>query len=363
MENKTKIDCINYLLANEPMKSFQNHIYQRAISKTIADGKLSPSSPHYLPPDVLSIAKHHYQELLLSKHDFTGPSAQSIEYYIAGFPGLIRQREMTKAMTDFMVDFTTFCMYIAIWITHVFCPHLHITVQVDSRRKDYEGEVLKLFLSSMMLAYNNDDDSLTAIQPPQIRDLFGIRIIVEQTNDSGILLDVMKIFVKILSNTSSYERNAFYEWLKTSDKLYGGSPLPKEKLLPFQNYDFQLSHEKNYISHPKPNGYKTWQATYTLGPTSPSACGCMFEMQARTNEMHIKAEYGGNLTPDEIKKGLAHDEYKRKINQLKKVLFNLPKYSGGILYFDPRIGYDLDGVRTCKHIECRTSSVHLVSTV
>lgn len=352
-------DCI--ALLSPELKSYLYDVHQETVESTIQDGRLSPTSEQYLPPDVLSLKKHRY--MILLKHgtsSFTEKDAAILNCYISSFPKAIKMREMTKTMTDVVEELTNHIMYIGLWITHEYCPDLHITVHVTSRRKDWEGEETKLLLKAVKLVYTNDD-SVSSIQPPIIRDLFGIRVIIEQTEDSEVLLRVMKIIVSVLTNPSSKEYIAFYEWVRTTNKLYGGSLIPKERLLAFLDYDFSMSHEKNYVLKQKDNGYQSWQATFTVEPSSPKAGGSMFELQGRTSKMEEKAEYGGNLNTEEVQKKLAHVEYKKELYELRMEIFGIKHYSGGLLYFNPLIGYDDDGIRKSKHIASRTSSLHLVS--
>ncbi len=348
--------CIELL--SPELKSYLYDIHQKTVEQTVRDGKLDPSSKGYLPPDVLSLKKHRYKLLLENGTSmFQGKDAEILECYISSFPKSIKHRELTKTMTDVVDSLTNLLMHIGIWITHEYRPEYHITVCVLSRRKDWEGEETKALIKSVSTVYNNNENSIS-IQPPEIRDLFGIRIILEQTTDTYILLQVMKIVVNILTNPSSTEFNLFYNWLRTTNKFYGGSPIPKERLLPFKKYDFSMSHEKNYITKPKANGYKSWQATFTIGPSSPKACGSMFELQGRTSQMEEILEYGFGTDEQDC---LGHDDYKKELYKLKKELFSINDYKGGLLYYNPIIGYDVDGIGKSKQISVRTSSVHLVS--
>ena len=355
----TTEDLINLL--SPELKSYLYEIHQETIASTVRDGKLNPKSKDYLPPDVLSLKKHRYK--ILSKNGtsmFTRKDAEILDCYISSFPKSIKQRELTKTMTDVVDSLTNLIMHIGIWITHEYRPDMHITVHVMSRRKDWEGEETKLLLKSVELVYSNNDSSVS-IQPPTIRDLFGIRVILEQTDDTTILLQVTRIIVAILTNPSSKEYNSFYQWVKTTDKLYGGSPIPKERLLKFLEYDFSMSHEKNYIKNPKSNGYQTWQATFAVEASSPKAGGSMFELQIRTNEMEVQLEYGGNLESSKKSENLTHYDYKKELYELRKEIFSIENYTGGLLFFNPSIGYDTDGIGKPKQIAARTSSVHLVS--
>ena len=361
---KRKDDCKvdsreSIKLLSPDVKSYLKDMHQLTIAHTIRDGKLTPDSPQYLPPDVLSIVKHHQQVLLdpKNKHNLTGKDAQILDCYTFGQEDIIRRRTLTKAMTDFMEQLTDVCMHIGLWITHEYCPDLrHITVHVTSRRKDIFGSELKLLLKSVELVHSNP----TIISPPKTRDDFGVRIILDQTDDPEILLKVIQITINILTNPHSKEHLAFYEWVQTTN-IYGGAPIPRVLLLSFKDYLITLSNEKNYVEQSKPNGYETWQATGTIAPGSPTAEGMQFEIQGRTSKMHEKAEYGADLTEQEKELGLAHFDYKKELDELKAEIYSFDDYAGGILYFNPKIGYDEDGVLKSKHILARTSSIHLVS--
>ena len=354
----TTQELINLL--SPELKSYLYDIHQETIVNTIRDGRLKPSEKGYLPPDVLSLKKHRYKILMQNGTAmFNGKDKEILECYISSFPKAIRQRELTKTMTDVVDALTNLIMHIGVWITHEYHPDFHITVHVMSRRKDWEGEETKLLLKSVEAVYTTDfSSSILSVQPPVIRDLIGIRVLLEQTTDKNVLLKVMKIVVSILTNPSSMEYMEFYNWVKTSDKLYGGSPIPKERLLRLQDYDFTMSHEKNYIEHPKANGYESWQASFTVEASSPKAGGSMFELQGRTSQMEELLEYGLNA---DNQKDLSHEDYKQEMYNLRKELFSIKEYKGGLLYFNPYIGYDADGIGKSKQIASRTSSVHLVS--
>lgn len=356
-ETITTKECIELL--SPELKSYLYDVHQETIANTVRDGRLDPSSADYLPPDVLSLKKHRYQILAQNgTSKFSGKDAEILECYISSFPKAIRQRELTKTMTDVVDALTNLIMHIGIWITHhEYYPDYHIAVHVMSRRKDWESEETKLLLKSVEAVYTNDS-SISLVQPPVIRDLFGMRVILEQTTDKNILLKVMRIIVSILANPSSMEYKHFYHWVKTNDKLYGGSPIPKERLLRLLDYDFTMSHEKNYIENPKANGYESWQATFTVEASSPKAGGSMFELQGRTSQMEELLEYG--LYADN-KKNLAHEDYKQELYKFRKEIFSIQNYTGGLLYYNPAIGYDADGIGQPKRIASRTSSVHLVS--
>ena len=354
----TKLTSKDYIdLISPDLRSYLYEIHQETIEATIRDGKLNPSSAQYLPPDVLSLKKHRYKILAENgTSKFQGKDAEILDCYISSFPKSIKQREMTKTMTDVVDSLTNLIMHVGIWITHEYCPDMHITMHVKSRRKDWEGEETKLLLKAVELVYTTND-SVVSLQPPTIRDLFGIKVILEQTTDTDVLLRVMKIVVAILTNPSSKEYIAFYNWIKTTNKLYGGSPIPKERLLSLLDYDFSMSHEKNYIKTPKSNGYQSWQATFTVEASSPKAGGSMFELQGRTSKMEEILEYGYGCCNND----LAHFDYKKELNELKQEIFSIKNYTGGLLYYNPFIGYDDDGIGECKLITARTSSVHLVS--
>lgn len=353
----TNQQYIEYL--SPELKSYLNDVHQETIKATVRDGKLAPSDNGYLPPDVLSLKKHRYQILHENKTDmFCGKDKEILECYISSFPKSIRQRELTKTMTDIVDSLTNLIMHIGIWFTHEYYPNIRIALHVMARRKDWEGEETKLLLKSVEAVYNNTS-SISLVQPPTIRDLFGLRVIVEQTTDKDVLLLVMKTIVAILTNPNSKESISFYKWVKETEKLYGGSVIPKERLLRFTAYDFSMSFEKNYIENPKTNGYESWQATFTVEPTSPKAGGSMFELQGRTSEMEERLEYG--LNSKNSTENLAHHDYKKELHKLKKELFEIKEYNGGLLYYNPLIGYDADGIGKAKQIASRTSSVHLVS--
>ena len=182
----TTQELINLL--SPELKSYLYDIHQETIVNTIRDGRLKPSEKGYLPPDVLSLKKHRYKILMQNGTAmFNGKDKEILECYISSFPKAIRQRELTKTMTDVVDALTNLIMHIGVWITHEYHPDFHITVHVMSRRKDWEGEETKLLLKSVEAVYTTDfSSSILSVQPPVIRDLFGIRVLLEQTTDKNV---------------------------------------------------------------------------------------------------------------------------------------------------------------------------------
>lgn len=345
-------------LLSPELKAYLHALSQEAAANTIRDGQLSPSDPQYMPPDVLSLAKHHYRVLSTVKDNpLTGKDAEILKRYISGQPISIQQRSMTKAMTDHMVYQTELFMHAGIWITHEYSSDFNVTMHATARRKDWYGEQLKMLLQAVELSYT---DSNIFVSPPRIFDLFGLRMIIDQTDDPQVLLAITKIMVAILTDPESAEHKEFCNWIMNTDKIYGGSPIPKESLLQFLEYSLIVHQEKNYVTVPKPNGYESYHIIFGTPIGSPYA-GSYWEFQGRTRKMHEKSEYGGNLSEDEKAGGLAHFDYKKIIDALKKEIFGIDDYKGGILFYNPNIGYDDDGVSSSKVIATRTSSIHLVS--
>lgn len=336
------------LKLSEKLKDFFITAFDEALQKTITDGKLSHRSKKYRQPDVLSVVEHLEMVLDSRKSELSKLSEKDRIVFNCFLPSLrqtIRHRKLTMGYTSLVSDLTDFIRYICIWLNSE--KGYNVDVKLVSRRKALTSELKKILIKSLEHA---DEPELMFI-PPIIRDRFGLRIILADDNPE-LLLELVKIIISILTNTDSDSYIEFIKWLRTVDCKFGGEQIPREMLLNFLNYHFNLGNVKNYVTTPKPSTYQSWQGTLTVDATSPNLGGFMFEIQARTAAMHKNAEHGP----------ASHDEYKKEIELKVKGVFEVKDYSGGIVFYEgPEYpDLDLDGFEVHAEILSRHVSPHVV---
>lgn len=326
------------------LKNFFITAFDEAIEATIIDGKFDIMSEQYRDPDILSVAEHLEAVLVRRKNELDGDDRLIFNCFLPSLRQSIRNRDLTMGFTSFVSDITDFIRYICIWLNSE--KNYNIDIKVFSRRKSLTGEFKKILLKSIENV-NNPELKFT---PPVIRDRFGLKLILAH-DDSNLLLDVTRIIVSIFTNQDSDAYLEFTNWVKTSNDKFGGEEIPRNTLLNLLNYHLEINLIKNFVSRPASSGYKAWQATFTVDATSPNFCGFMFELQTMTAEMHKNNEYGP----------VAHNEYKKRTQEKVKGIFEIIKYSGGLVFYEgPNYpDLDLDGLTTHASILYRHVSRHV----
>ena len=332
---------------SQKLRNFFITAFDEAVEETIADGKLPIGAVNYRRPDVLSIVEHLEKVLDRRKFELEGEVRLIFNCFLPSLRQTVRHRKLTMGYTSFIENLTDFIRYVCIWLNSE--KMYNVDVKLSSRRKSLTGELKKILIKS--LEHVNTPDPAIQISPPIIRDRFGLRIILADDNPD-LLLEVVKIILSILTNTESEEFVEFTDWLKNVNCKFGGEQVPKKALLDFLEYNITLGNVKNYIAEPKASSYQSWQCTLTVDSTSPNLGGFKFELQARTSAMHKNAEYGL----------AAHDSYKEEIEMKVKDIFEIKKYSGGIVFYEgPDLpDLDQDGLGICAAILSRHVSPHVV---
>lgn len=327
------------------LKDFFITSFDEAVNKTIADGKLDTQNEQYRQPDVLSIVEHLETVLDIRKLELDGDDRLVLNCFLPSLRQTIRHRKLTMGATSLVATLTDFIRYICLWLNSE--KSYNIDIKLMSRRKALTSELKKILLKSLEHAGNPE----LMLTPPVIRDRFGLRIILAD-NNAELLLEVVRIVVAILTNPDSDAYLEFTSWLKSINCKFGGEQIPREMLLGFLNYHFNIGNVKNYILSPKESTYQSWQGTLTVDATSPNLGGLMFELQARTAAMHKNAEYGL----------ASHDKYKKEIELIVKDIFEIKDYSGGIVFYEGPEYPDLDqdGLGICAQILSRHVSPHVV---
>ena len=333
------------MILSEKLKDFFITAFDEAVQQTIADGRIDRHCEEYRQPDVLSIVQHLEKVLNNRKSELTGNDRLIFNCFLPSLRQTIRHRKLTMGATSLVSDLTDFIRYICLWLNSE--KGYNIDVKLLSRRKALTSELKKILIKS--LEHVNDPELLQV--PPTIRDRFGLRIILADDN-SNALLELTRIIISILTNPDSDHYIEFTNWLNNVDCKFGGEEIPKNMLLNFLNYHFNLGNVKNYVTCPKESTYQSWQGTLTVDATSPNLGGFMFELQTRTAAMHKNAEYGP----------ASHDEYKKEIELKVKGVFEIHSYSGGIVFYEGHEypDLDLDGLEVPADILSRHVSPHVV---
>lgn len=266
--------------------------------------------------------------------EFEPPAKDSNDFdvFIRNLDSAIRIRKKTFQLTNMVSDIVFLMMYIIIWIndTH----HLDLDFNIIARRKSLESELTKL------------------LKKDNIRDRFGIRCIVLNKSEEKKCIEKLYIFYKfligIMTRTNRLYYNDFLCWIKGNSRI---DTYTRERLLYILNIPFKEDYIKDYIKHPKPNGYKSLQFTIAIEMYSDILPGTDFEIQLRTQKMDQIAEHGE----------ASHDKYKKddaiaqvfQIDDFSKVeLVGLSSYTS--------VADDIDGIHFAKTVINRRISNSLI---
>ena len=346
----------------EEILNFFNSVYNEAFRTTIIDSQKSIDDAEYKPADHLSLFQH--MESIFQKRE----SELSDNYYVLknsfllGIQDSIKTRKFTLGMTNFMEDITVFFMYAVIWLNCLdsetpikkrLCINKPTDMKAESRRKGVESDLTKCLSKSW--EYHQSD--IEFVQPPVIRDRFGLRIIFAD-NDSQLLLKVTKIIVQILVNPESEYTKSFKSWINTCPQKFGGVEIPKDKINNILNFSFFVDNIKDYITNPKNNSsYQAWQCTLHISGTSPILGGFMFELQSQTWDMY-------KVNEDE-EGPASHYQHKLRTTHGAIKAFQLENYNNeneSMVFFDgpKNPNLDMDGITVPARILSRHVSPHVI---
>lgn len=340
---------------------FFRSVYNEAFQQTIADSQKSRNEHDYQPADHLSFFQH--METVFQRRE----SELSEEYsvlktsFLLGIQDSIKTRKFTMGMTNFIEDVTVFFMYAVIWLN---CLNSEdpikkkngidkpIDMKAESRRKGVQSDLTKCLSKSWEYQQNQND--IDFVQPPVIRDRFGLRIIFDD-NDSQLMLKVTKIIVQILVNPESVFTKSFKIWVNTCQQKFGGVEIPRDKINNIMNFSFYVDNIKDYITNPKDKStYQAWQCTLHISGTSPILGGFMFELQAQTWDMYcINEDEDGPAS---------HYQHKLRTTHGAIKAFRLENYTKGMVFFNgpenPEL--DMDGITVPAKILSRHVSPHVI---
>ena len=245
---------------------------------------------------------------------------QSFYSFLDGLEGCIQYRKSTADITDMITYITIAVISIVRWMNSNQDVNLH--VDVLARRKSLESDLTKI------LALSCDDTAVSA----NIKDRFGFRVILLDCFEE--LDNLYKTVIKVLSGQDSVMKKSFLEWYEEN-----GSPLNKPVLREVLSIPIAIENIKDYTANPKPNGYQSIHIIAQTESYNPfeNLRGVPFEIQFRTLDMHLCAEYGAS----------AHYLYKAEIDEKISSVFRLNDYSNSKI---PGLSneLDLDGVKKDK---------------
>lgn len=348
-------------IPDDVLKTF-NSIYNEAFRQTIEDSRKSIHDSGYAPADHLSLCKHVATVFQEREKELSSDLYILKTCFLLGTQDSIKTRKFTMGMTNFMEDLTVLFMYAVIWINSLDsndqlkvrnCLDKLADMKAESRRKGLESDLSKLLSKSWECQLNN----IEFIQPPIIRDRFGLRIIFN--NDADFMLKVTKIIIKILVNPESDYAKSFRTWVNTCTEKFGGVEIPKHRINQILDCSFYVDNIKDYINNPKENStYQAWQATIHINGTSPILGGFMFELQAQTWDM-----YRNNEDEDGP---ASHGQHKIRNTHGAINAFQIADYDpvadSGMVFFDSpdNPALDMDGITVHARILSRHVSPHVI---
>lgn len=294
------------------LKAFVTSAFEESKSETRRKALLATDDESYHPADILSL-HWNFREGLMNESLPSSDVEEEIinkkilSLLISSLKISYSQRLVTAAMTTFLVKFTDYIHWINIWYNHG--KGKRFSILTTARRKALLSEFTKLLLKSASQVYDNPED-FCSLQPPQLRDLFGLKCITAASNVDE-LIDFIRVLVLVLTNPDSEEHKNFFSWVENTNQSFGNVDIPKGLLSEFQTYSFELHHEKNYLQKPK-GKYQSWQATLTVKSAPDTRLiGKDFEIIIMNWEMFENAEIGE----------AAHDDYKKEVYELTEELF------------------------------------------
>lgn len=292
-----------------------------------------------------NIPEFMYQNLKKRKKEIPEKDLSFYFTFLDGLSNCYRERNMTFEITDFATDLNTVVMYIIRWLNEV--KGANIDLNWYARRKALESDLTKILNKALL----DDNESV------YIRDRFGIRGILlnkGSVEDNIKKIDIIFSAIKdILVRESTYKEE-FIEWYRNNPSI---NIINKYKLDVFLNeIPFAITDVRDYIHHPKPNGYQSLQFTLQTSIYSPVLPGIKIEFQLRDLDMHNRAE--GYVKVDSPEKDQSHDTYKNEIDERIANVFRIDDCSkvnltGFVDYNDKNS--DRDGLHYPKHFADRRS--------
>ena len=285
---------------------------------------------------------HNVIDILKNLYELLSTEVSPIEKDLDDFDSFLRRidtsrriREKSFQMTNLANDICFTIMYIVIWANMT--QDLDLDISITARRKSLESELTKL------------------LEKTWDYDRFGIRgIILNHRSDSKEfrsqkLFDANKYVVDILTNRNRKMVNDFTSWLIESAEV---ETFTRQRVIYAMDLPFNVALTKDYINHPKENGYQSLHTILEMEMYSHILPGAELELQLRDSSMHENAISGS----------ASHDNYKVNSSSYRWVFtLDNPKdlNINGFTGYDS-VDNDLDGIHFSKLIYNRRISNSLV---
>lgn len=229
--------------------------------------------------DILSWAQKEYDLLT----DVEVPEEDSKQFYLFldGLRGCINYRKMTIKMKNETSYLLKTIMYLILWMNSV--DGKTTCIELIARCKSFESELTKILRKANMNLSTS------------IRDRFGIKgIIFNDASEEEIEEMIEHIFdtinnVLVIRNIKMARE--FKKWVEESTEIMEAD---KKVVAEIMDTPFFIDESKikDYIHHPKENGYKALQFTLSITAYSTNIPGAQIEIQLKSQKMEEEAESG-----------------------------------------------------------------------
>lgn len=266
--------------------------------------------------------------------------------FMDGLKKCWEQRERTFEITDFITDLNSVIMYIIRFLNET--KNAGIDIDWYGRRKALDRELTKILNKSVF------DTASSAF----IRDRFGLRGILMVKETTPQTINQIQVIYKSIGTILAKDtplKGEFINWYKENPDI---NYLAKTKLDIILDLPFEIISVKDYISHPKENGYQSLQFTLQTTSLSKILPGFQIEIQLRDLLMHNRAE--GLIEPESPELDQSHLSYENEIDPRIAGVFviddcSLVKLPGFVDYKNENKFADRDGLHSPKHFSDRRS--------
>ena len=258
--------------------------------------------------DILAIVLCFYEFLKEAQSQVPSPDKSFYFKFMAGVGTCYQEREKTFNLSSLVTYIQIIILYIILWMNTnprilfeslpagTFEPDFkfNLDVRAISRRKALESDLFKILKKSLRndhLRRNSGKFAYSSELSATIRDRLGILLIIQNEltpeMEKKYINALSSCIIDIFCSQNLDIKESFMQWLKDSPLVDDFELVMIETLL--RSLSFCISHYKDYVASPKPNGYETLQ--YTLGVEHPSEKygGFTIEVQIRTKRMHDNA--------------------------------------------------------------------------
>lgn len=238
--------------------------------------------------DILSWAQKEYD--LLTEVEVSEEDTKQFYLFLDGLRGCINYRKMTIKMKNETSYLLKTIMYLILWMNSV--DGKTTCIELIARCKSLESELTKILRKANMNLSTS------------IRDRFGIKgIIFNDASEEEIEEIIENIFdtinnVLVIRNIKMVKE--FKKWVEENPEIMEAD---KKVVAEIMDTPFFIdeSKVKDYIHHPKENGYKALQFTLSITAYSANIPGAQIEIQLKSQKMEEEAENGK----------ASHDVYKK----------------------------------------------------